>query len=146
MTALRVPGPDDRAAWGALWQDYLEFCEHALPAAITDLTWRRFHDPAEPVHCLCAFDGNRMTGFVTYVLHRSTWAADHYCYLEDLYVDAAERGKGTARRLIEAVREEARRHGSERLYWNTDRGNATAQRLYDRLAGKTDYIQYRMPL
>jgi len=34
----------------------------------------------------------------TYCSHRSTWSNDFYCYLEDLFVDPARRGKGIAGR------------------------------------------------
>jgi GNAT superfamily N-acetyltransferase len=146
MIEIRAPAAHEKEAWLALWRGYLVFYEAALPVEISELTWARFHDPAEPVNMLAAYDGGYMAAFVTYVFHRSTWARHRYCYLEDLFVDETQRGKGVARGLIEAVRTAAREEGCERLYWQTREGNKTAQALYDRIADKMDFIQYRMKL
>jgi GNAT superfamily N-acetyltransferase len=146
MMEIRAPAAHEQEAWLALWQGYLVFYESTLPGAMSELTWQRFHDPAEPMHVVAAYEGGAMVGFATYILHRSTWARHHYCYLEDLFVDESQRGKGVARALIAAVRAAAREKSCERLYWQTREGNKTAQALYDRLAEKTDFIQYRMRL
>jgi GNAT superfamily N-acetyltransferase len=65
------------------------------------------------------------------------------CYLEDLFTAEAARGKGVGRALIEAVYERARTAGSTRVYWMTHETNTTAQALYDKLADKPWFIQYR---
>ena len=70
---------------------------------------------------------------------RPTW----YCYLEDLFVDPSHRGKGAGRALIEAVYREADAHQCTRTYWVTEETNATARALYDRMATKTSFVQYR---
>jgi GNAT superfamily N-acetyltransferase len=144
MMEIRTPAKDEKEAWLPLWQGYLVFYESTLPDAMSDLTWQRFHDSAEPMHVLAAYEDGAMVGFATCIFHRSTWARHHYCYLEDLFVDESRRGKGVARKLIEAVRAAAREKSCDRLYWQTRAGNKTAQALYDRLAEKTDFIQYRM--
>jgi hypothetical protein len=41
------------------------------------------------------------------------------------------------------VADAARAAGAERLYWVTHETNAVAQALYDRVAEKTGFIQYR---
>jgi len=46
--------------------------------------------------------------------------------------------------LIQAVAERAR--GAKRLYWQTLESNATARRVYDRLAERSGFIVYRMAL
>lgn len=146
MINVRHPRPDEEAAWRPLWRGYLDFYESDVPEAVTALTWKRFFDSMEPMRCFCAYDGAAMIGFTAYVLHRSTWAARHYCYLEDLFVSPGGRGCGAGRALIEAVRDAAAQQECERLFWATREGNKTAQALYDKLAVKTDFLQYRMPL
>ncbi|MDV6329848.1 GNAT family N-acetyltransferase [Asticcacaulis sp. 201] len=133
----------DKAAWWPLWQAYLTFYNHPLPDEISDLTFARCLDPEEPMQLLLAREDGVTLGFVTLVFHRSTWARTTYCYLEDLYVDERARGKGVGRALIEAVSDIARTQGAERLYWNTDFANTTAQALYNTLAEKTDFLVYR---
>ena len=134
---------EDKAGWLPLWQAYLDFYHHPLPDGMTDLTFARFLDAAEPMGLLLAKEGEAIIGFATWILHHSTWARVGYVYLEDLFVDGAARGKGAGRALIEALDALAKSKGAERLYWVTEAPNTTAQALYDRLATKTDYIQYR---
>ena len=50
------------------------------------------------------------------------------------------------RALIEHVYEEARRAASPRVYWLTHESNAEAMRLYDRVADRSGFIQYRKVL
>ena len=138
--------PDDKSGWLPLWQAYLEFYSHPLTDEMTDLTFSRFLDDAEAMYMMVAHDEGRVVGFATFVLHRSTWAEGSYCYLEDLYVDAAMRGKGVARGLIAAVGAAGKEKGAERLYWVTEAGNTTAQALYDKVANRTDFIQFRRDL
>jgi len=133
----------DKPQWLPLWQAYLSFYEQDLAEEITDLTFARCLDDQEPMTLLLAFDEGVMVGFSTLLIHRSSWAMDYYAYLEDLYVDESHRGKGVARALIEAVAEVAKSQKAERLYWVTDAKNKTAQGLYDKVAQKTDFIQYR---
>ena len=78
-------------------------------------------------------------------LHASTTSPD-LCYLQDLFTAPEARGKGVARRLIEAVREWARGQGCGRLYWHTQLHNETVRRLYDQVAEFRDFIVYTMPL
>lgn len=141
---IRDVQPGDRAQWAVLWQGYLEF--YGVPdlaPEITARTWQRFFDAAEPVHAMVAEEGGELLGLVHYVFHRNTWCLDDVCYLEDLFTTQAARGKGVGRGLIEAVYAKAQAKNATRVYWMTQNSNRTAQLLYDRLAEKTDFIQYR---
>ena len=144
---IRPLSPSDRAAWEPLWQGYQRFYEVVIPAETTDLTWSRFHDPAEPMHAFGAFDAEgRLVGIVHAIFHRSTWLPQWTCYLQDLYVGGDQRGLGTGAALIDAVADLARAHDAGRLYWMTHESNATARRLYDKIAEKSGFIQYRKAL
>jgi len=140
---IRPVGEDERAAWNSLWAGYLTFYKTALPHEVSDLTWQRLHDPAEPIFILGAYAGGGLAGFVHYLFHRSTWAPHWYCYLEDLFVADDARGLGAGRKLIEAVCEKARIAGASRVYWMTHETNAQARRLYDKVADNLGFIQYR---
>ena len=85
----------------------------------------------------------RLLGLVHYLFHRATAMVEDTCYLADLFTNQKARGKGVGRRLIEAVYEAARAAGSSRVYWQTHESNATAQRLYDRVAERSGFIVYR---
>jgi GNAT superfamily N-acetyltransferase len=146
MATFCNPRAYDKSNWLKLWQGYLEFYECELSEEINDLTWQRFFDESEPVFCLAAYEGEIMIGFVTYILRRSTWSKQYYCYLEDIFVDPSHRRKGWGRKLICAVKDSAQKLGCTRLYWMTHENNNTAQALYEKLADKSGFIQYRMPL
>jgi ribosomal protein S18 acetylase RimI-like enzyme len=134
----------DRERWDTLWRGYLEFYRHDLPSQVTEFTWRRLIDPAQPLHGFVAIDADaRVIGFVHYFFHPSSWSAGSYCYLEDLFVDPAGRSRGVGRALIEAVYRAADEHGADRVYWHTENTNVRAQGLYRQVAVQTPFLQFR---
>jgi GNAT superfamily N-acetyltransferase len=60
-----------------------------------------------------------------------------------LFVDPSVRGNGAGRALIGAVETAAREAGASRLYWITHETNETAQKLYDQVAERPGFVQYR---
>jgi GNAT superfamily N-acetyltransferase len=133
----------ERGAWEPLWRGYLNFYGASQTDAAMDEAWRRIHDAAEPMHALGAYDSGRMLGIVHYLFHRSFWTTGDYCYLQDLFVADDARGLGLGRALIEAVYERAKAAGASRVHWLTQEDNATARLLYDRIAARSGFIQYR---
>ncbi|MFE1600153.1 GNAT family N-acetyltransferase [Methylobacterium sp. ID0610] len=140
---IRPLRPDERAAWEPLWQGYLRFYGATIAPEASDTTWARLHDPAEPMHALVAELDGAVVGLVHYIYHRSTWTVGPYCYLQDLFTAEAARGRGVGRALIEAVYASAQEAGASRVYWLTQEGNVTARALYDTLADRPGFIQYR---
>jgi GNAT superfamily N-acetyltransferase len=145
-TAEIVIGPvgaNERADWEPLWNGYLTFYEATLAPGTTDVTWARLHDPHEPMFVLGAYADGRLVGIAHYIYHRSCWTIGDYCYLQDLFVAPDMRGGGIGRRLIVAVEQAARSAGASRVHWLTREENATARALYDKLAERSGFIQYR---
>lgn len=136
----------DRSAWLPLWMGYQAFYKITLAPEVTDLTWRRFLDPAEPVFALGAFEGDRLVGIVHYIFHRSTWFTGPVCYLQDLFTVDDRRGAGIGRLLIEGVYAEAGKAHAGRVYWLTHESNAPGRLLYDQVADNAGFIQYRKNL
>jgi GNAT superfamily N-acetyltransferase len=83
---------------------------------------------------------------VHYIFHRSTSLVGPTCYLQDLFTAREVRGKGVGRALIKGVYERARRRGARVVYWHTHETNATAMRLYDRIARRSGFVVYRKEL
>jgi GNAT superfamily N-acetyltransferase len=137
----------DYDQWLVLWDGYNAFYGRsgatALAPEITAMTWARFFDAYEPVHCLVAWSGRRMLGLTHYLFHRSTTAIEPVCYLQDLFTSEAARGKGVGRALINSVCLQARLAGSPRVYWQTHHTNTTAMQLYDKVAEHSGFVVYR---
>ena len=140
---IRMAHEDDFAQWVTLWKGYQVFYKINIPEATTDTTWSRFLDPAEPMYCAVAEVDGKLIGMVHYNQHRSCWTAGDYIYLQDLFVDPDIRGQGVGRLLIEHVYTAAAEAGSSRVWWLTHESNEHAMLLYDRIADKSGFIQYR---
>lgn len=63
--------------------------------------------------------------------------------MQDLFTDAAARGKGVGRALIHEVYAQAKQAGASRVYWQTHRTNHTAQELYNKVAEHSGFVVYR---
>ncbi len=134
----------DRDEWLPLWRGYLDFYETTVADHVTEATWVRILDPDGPIHAFGAFDqAERMIGLVHYLFHPVTWSIAERCYLEDLFVSPAARGTGAGQALIEAVYRAADEAGADQVYWLTATTNATARKLYDRIAGATPFMKYQ---
>lgn len=144
---VRAVEAADRPAWDRLWAGYLAFYRHDLPPEVTERTWAQLLDPAGALHGLVAVgDDGAVIGFSHRLYHASTWALTGYCYLEDLFVAPEARRSGAGRALVEATAAAAADAGAEKLYWHTDRPNATARALYDQLAVHEGFIVYERTL
>jgi GNAT superfamily N-acetyltransferase len=144
--AVRPATAADHAAWLPLWRAYLAFYETDLPDATTQTTWTRLLDPAEPMHLSLAELDGRVVGLVHFIEHRSCWSALNSVYLQDLFTDATARGRGVGRKLIEHVYAHARQLGAGKVHWLTHESNARAMALYDQLAERPGFVQYRKQL
>jgi GNAT superfamily N-acetyltransferase len=137
----------DRQRWEVLWDAYLAFYETRIPEATTVASWERLLAGEQGMGAQVAVDADdTVLGFAHHVVHPHTWGSGPVCYLEDLMVDPAHRGRGIGRALIEALVTRARETGCESVYWHTDQGNATARRLYDDVASLSPYVRYEIEL
>ena len=138
---------DDFPGWKILWDGYNAFYgrqgETALPEAVTQTTWSRFFDAYEPMHALVAESNGSILGLVHFLYHRTTIHIGPTCYLQDLFTLEAARGKGVGRALINAVYEQAKEGGANRVYWLTQETNTVAMQLYDKVAEKSNFVVYR---
>jgi GNAT superfamily N-acetyltransferase len=144
---IRTVRSGDFPQWKLLWDGYNAFYgrkgDAALPEATTAMTWARFFDSYEPMHSLVAEQSGQILGLVHYLFHRSTISIQPTCYLQDLFTVEAVRGKGIGRALIQEVYRRAAGAGCSRVYWLTHESNATAMKLYDKVAEKSGFVVYR---
>ena len=135
----------DYDAWLKLWQNYLTFYK-PRPPSTTEKTWHNLLGSDVPIYGFGAWQDDTLVGITHVVIHPNTWNTTECCYLEDLYVSEDVRGQGVGRALIEQVYEFANEKNCNRVYWTTQEDNATARKLYDVIAIKTDMVQYRKDL
>lgn len=147
---IRSPAAADYDQWRVLWDGYNAFYGRAgataVPEEICEMTWRRFFDPAEPVHAVVAELEGEIAGIAHYLFHRSTNHLENLCYLEDLFTARTKRQRGVGSALIRAVYDRAREAGSPRVYWMTHESNATAIGLYRQMAERSGFIVFRQVL
>lgn len=95
------------------------------------------------MHAALAWQDGEAVGLVHFIFHRRCWTPGDYCYLQDLFVAEALRGGGIGRALIEYVYARAAAAGASRVHWLTQETNYRGRQLYDRIAERPGFIQYR---
>ena len=143
---IRELRASDRASWQKLWTAYLEFYNSSVTTTVYETTFQRLlgnedHD----YHCYVAEVDGELVGLTHYLFHRHNWRVENVIYLQDLYATPECRGMGVGRALIEAVYAAGDAAGCPSVYWMTQDDNHTAQKLYDRVAVKTNFIKYQRP-
>lgn len=143
---IRPIAAADRAAWDPLWAGYNTFYDRPVPKEATEITWQSLVKGGD-IHGFLAVDASgQALGLVHYLFHATTSTVGGNCYLPDLFVSQAARGKRVGRRLIAAVEEAARQRGAAMLYWQTEEFNGPARRLYERVAKRSPFIRYQIAL
>ena len=115
----------DHGAWLPLWQAYLKFYNTELPDAVSQNTWQRLIDASELTHSALAWQDGKAVGMVNFIYHRSNWSIENACYLQDAT---------------------AKHDGCCKVHWLTHETNATAIQLYERIAERPGFIQFRKGL
>jgi len=141
---IRDPTAEDEADWRRLWAGYNAFYESQVEEPVTAATWRRLRLKSDGLFGRVAVFDGAIAGFTACVLHAGTWTQQPICYLEDLFVDPALRGKGIGEALIDDLIVRAHDLGWSRIYWHTRENNEVARRLYDKFAKADDFVRYRL--
>jgi ribosomal protein S18 acetylase RimI-like enzyme len=80
------------------------------------------------------------------VFHRSCWTVGDYCYLQDLFISKQARSSGVGGQLIDFVYAQARQAKCDRVHWLTHESNSSAMLLYERVAERSGFVQFRKRL
>lgn len=141
---IRPLQAEDEKEWRHLWTAYLKFYDSSVAEDVYQTTFSRLIDADRTNQCaaLAVLDGQPV-GLVHWIIHPHNWKLEDVVYLQDLYADPSVRGTGVGRALIEHVYQVADAAGTPTVYWMTQEFNHSARQLYDRIAAKTVFVQYK---
>ena len=137
---------DDYPQWRPLWDQYLVFYQHQLSEEQTELTFERLINPESGIYGIVLEEDDALVGFAHASFTHSTWTKEQDLYLEDLFVHPTVRSQGYGRALIEATAILGKERGARKLYWQTHKDNRIAQRLYESIATKSEFVIYEKSL
>ena len=144
---VRPLGDKDFFPWLGLFEGYSEFYKSELTDEKALTVWSWIIDKNHPLEGAVALnDDNEMIGFVHYREVPNTLTADRGLFLDDLFVAEDARRSGAARALIEFTKDYARQHKLAQIQLITASDNKTAQKLYDQLGTKTNWVTYEIGL
>lgn len=90
-----------------------------------------------PSRCLLALDpSGRAVGMALYFYNYSTWRAKPGIYLEDLFVQPSERGRGHGKRLLVELAKQVVAMNGGRLDWAVLKWNEPSIRFYESIGAK----------
>jgi GNAT superfamily N-acetyltransferase len=137
----------DRAAWDQLYQGYAAFYKVTQTPAMRDTVWDWLMDADHAVQGFAAVNGEDvMLGLAHCRPFARPLSASTGGFLDDLFVAPEARGQRVAEALINAVTAEGHRRGWSVIRWITAEDNASARRVYDRLATQTRWVTYDIKL
>jgi ribosomal protein S18 acetylase RimI-like enzyme len=108
-----------------LTRDFAEYEKLSDYCAITESALEKaMFGPKSFVESLVAFDGSKMIGYAIFYPNFASFRGQLGLYLEDIYVDAAYRGRGVGDEMLRMIARAAKERGFERidfqvLEWNT---------------------------
>ncbi len=138
------PTAADQPAWRRLFDGYAAFYNMPMTDAAAATVWGWIHDPAHPVEALVARRDGGLVGLAHFRAMPSPLRGTMAGFLDDLFVDPAERGSGAGPALLAALKAIAAERGWPVIRWITADNNYRARALYDRHATRAMWITYEM--
>lgn len=131
---IRFATPDDLP-------DIIDLChQHALferaeydPAGKQEQLRAHLFSDEPTLMCLVAELEETVVGYATFLKQFSTWDADFYIYMDTLFLSEASRGHGIGERLMDRIKEEARKLNCSVIQWQTPEFNTRAMKFYNRI-------------
>ncbi len=89
------------------------------------------------LYCLVAEHNQKLIGYTSYMKQFSTWDAGYYIYMDCLFLTEESRGFGIGERLINQIKEEAKKMDCSLIQWQTPKFNIRAMKFYDRIGASS---------
>ncbi len=134
MLAIRHAGPDDAELIHRLVVALADYEREPGAVEVTPAVLRaQLAERPAPFECLIAERDGAPAGFALFFHNYSTWRGKRGIYLEDLFVEPAQRGHGIGKALLARLAAIARERDCARLEWAVLGWNAPAIGFYERL-------------
>ncbi len=140
--SVRAVAAGDRQRWEELFHGYRTFYGNPRDEVVAERVWSWLGDPDHESNGLVAEVDGDIVGIAHWRRFARPSVGQTGIYLDDLFADPAARGTGVGRALIARLQQIAAEEGASVVRWITADDNATAQRLYDRVATKTRWLTY----
>lgn len=139
--------PDDRNQWEKLYYAYADFYNMPMDTAILDTIWLWIFDDKNQFFALIAKnEAGDALGFMHCREMPSPLRGSVVGFLDDLYVDPEYRGTGCVQALYKALNKFGKDKGWPFIRWITAEDNYRGRASYDKIAEKTHWLTYQMPV
>jgi ribosomal protein S18 acetylase RimI-like enzyme len=137
----------DKERFVLMWEKYLKFYHSDFNESICENTFNQFFSKDKNISCFVGCDKHHTAiGFLTYIIHWSTWQINPVCYLNDLFVENEYRQAGIAQQLVDKLITVAKIEHWSKIYWLTKPDNQIARKFYDKMAQGDEWIRYSINL
>ena len=136
----------DFFAWLDVYAQYAEFYETELTDQKALVLWSWLTAPEHEESGYVAVDGDRIVGLAHVREFARPLEGDRGLFVDDLFVIEESRGKGVGGALLAQARSLAEERGLGVVQWITAHDNDTAQKLYDQVANRTQWVTYEIDL
>ncbi|ANF30543.1 acetyltransferase [Leifsonia xyli] len=136
----------DFFAWLDVYAQYAEFYETELTDQKALVLWSWLTAPEHEESGYVAVDGDRIVGLSHVREFARPLEGDRGLFVDDLFVIEEARGKGVGGALLAQARSLAEERGLGVVQWITAHDNDTAQKLYDQVANRTQWVTYEIDL
>jgi len=144
VTKLKV---NDRAAWEKIYCEYAAFYNMPMDSKILETVWSWIFDENNQFFALIA---KSETGEATGIAHcremPSPLRGAFVGFLDDLYVEPKYRGTGCVLALYKGLKKLGKDRGWPFVRWITAETNYRGRASYDKIAEKTAWLTYQMPV
>jgi len=151
MCIIEEISENDYENWKLIFKKYLLFYNSKLSEKIIRNTWNNIINKEKPINCIGCYETSKikkkqLVGIMNFIYHKSTWIENNVCYLEDLFILEDYRSRGYASALFNHLTTICNINNVNRIYWKTKSDNHIAQSLYNKLALKTNFLEYEILL
>jgi ribosomal protein S18 acetylase RimI-like enzyme len=132
---VRPLADGDFFSWLGLYEGYGEFYNTTITDEKALLAWSW-------IEGVVAVDEDRIVGLAHFYEFPRPVYGGRGLYIDDLYVEPQARRVGVGHQLIEYARSIAHSRGLDIVRWVTESDNTIAQKLYNEVGSRTDWITY----